>query len=101
MPNVAVLAFGATVTSRGQHDIPPVGTGFLSLGIPGALPAEWWGQSSMFAIGPDWLCSAILFWMEDVWRRSGFASAGSMQPMKQAKTAIHSEITVAIAALKV
>lgn len=96
-----MLAFGPTVTSNGQHDIPPVGTGFLSLGFSGALPPEWWGQSSIFAIGPDWLCSSALFWIEEVWIGPGFASAGSAQPMKQANTAIHREITVAIADLKV
>lgn len=53
----------------------------------------------MFAIGPDWVCSATLFWVEEVGKGSGLARTGSVQPMKQAKTAIHREIAVAITAL--
>lgn len=40
----------------------------------------------MFAIGPEWCCSTRI---------------GSIQPMKHAKTAIHSEVSVAIHALNV
>lgn len=94
---VAVWAF-ATVTSNGQHDIPPPGRGFLSLGFPGA-PPEWWGHFSMSAIGPD--CLVVSGGVEELWIGLVFASMGSVQPMKQAKTAIHKEINVAVPALKV
>jgi hypothetical protein len=56
-----------------------------SLGFAGELPPEW-QQRSMFAIGPEWCCSTRI---------------GSIQPMKHAKTAIHSEVSVAIHALNV
>ena len=55
----------------------------------------------MSGIDSDWLCSATLFGIEEVLIGAGFARAGSVQPMKQAKTAIHRDISVAIPALKV
>jgi hypothetical protein len=54
----------------------------------------------MFAIAADWLSSATLFEIEEIWLGTGVASAGSVQPMRQAKTPIQSEISVATPAFK-
>ena len=53
---LTVSGLGVTVTSTGQHDIPPPRTGLLEFGFAGALVAEWWGQFGMSAIRSGWLC---------------------------------------------
>ena len=82
---VAASHFAATVTSRGQHDIPWLGEDFPSLGFTGDLPPDW-QQCSAFVIGLDWCWSA---------------KVGSAQPMKHARTPIHRDTNVAIHALNV
>ena len=85
MAVVAASSFEATVTSKGQHDIPCwFGADFPLVGFSGDLPPEW--QQSMFAIGPEWC-----------W----FARTGRAQPIKQAKTATHKEMNVDIHTLNV
>jgi hypothetical protein len=84
-PIVAASHFAATVTSRGQHDIPWIGEDFPSLGFTGDLLLEW-QQCSTFVIGPDWR------WSDKV---------GSAQPMNHASTPIHKETNVAMHALNV
>ena len=56
----------------------------------------------MFAITSGRVCSAELRWMAGGVNEIEleFARLGSVQPTRQAKTAIHSESPVAIAALK-
>jgi hypothetical protein len=79
---VAAFHFAATVTSRGQQDIPWL-EDFPSFGFTGDLLLEW-QQCSTF--DPDWRWSAKL---------------GSAQPMKHASTPIHKETNVAMHALNV
>jgi hypothetical protein len=56
----------------------------------------------MFAIRFGWLCSAEFSWIEDAFiKPEVFAKLGSVQPMRQAKTAIQRESPVATAALNV
>lgn len=75
--------------------------GFLSLGGTEGLPPEWW-QLSMSAISSDELWLAEFFWIEDASRIVGEpARTGCVQPITQAKAAIHKETAVAIAALRV
>ena len=75
--------------------------GFLSLGGTEELPPEWW-QLSMSAITSDELCSGEFFWIEGASRIAGeLARTGCVQPMMQAKAAIHNETAVAIPALRV
>ena len=53
----------------------------------------------MFAIRSGWFCSAEFWWIEDALTKPKFAKLGSVQPMRQAKTAIHREIPAATSAL--
>jgi hypothetical protein len=55
----------------------------------------------MFAIRSGRLCWVEFSWIEDARAKPGLAKLGSVQPMRQAKTAIHRDIPVATAALKV
>jgi hypothetical protein len=75
--------------------------GFLSLGGTEELPPEWW-QLSMSAISSDELWPAEFLWIEDASRIVGEpARTGCVQPMTQAKAAIHKETAVAIPASSV
>jgi len=75
--------------------------GFLSLGGTEELPPEWW-QLSMSAISSDEPWLAEFFWIEGASRIAGeLARTGCVQPMMQAKAAIHNETAVAIPALRV
>jgi hypothetical protein len=72
--------------------------GFLSLAGTEEPPPERW-QFSMSAISPDWPWSAERSWFEDASTIAGeLARAGGVQPMRQARTAIHRETPVAVPA---
>ena len=55
----------------------------------------------MFAIRSGRLCWVEFSRIEDALTKPELAKLGSVQPMRQAKTAIHRDIPVATAALKV
>ena len=55
----------------------------------------------MSAMRPEWLWLAEFSWAKDEAARGELASTGSVQPMTQAKTAIHTESAVAIPAFMV
>ena len=55
----------------------------------------------MFAIRPVWSCWAAFARIDKALIEPEFARLGFAQPMRQASTAIHREITVATPALKV
>ena len=97
-----VCGFDATVTSTGQHDMAPPREGLGSLGFAGILAAEWCGQFSMPAIRSGWAGSGEALRAESAWAcgEYEFTSCGSVQPMRQASTASHRDIIVAIAGLK-
>jgi hypothetical protein len=83
--------------------MPLPGTGWPWFGAAGDLPPEWW-QCSMLAMGCDWLRSdkfsrIKVVRIEEALLEPEFASAGSVQPMKQARAAIHREMIVAVATL--
>jgi hypothetical protein len=80
--------------------MPPPREGLGSFGFAGAAPPEWWGQFSMPAIKSGWLCSVEALSVEGARGELEFASCGSAQPMRQASTASHNDIAVAIPALK-
>ena len=101
IPSFVALHFWLTVISRGQQERAPLEAGFLSLGGTEELPPEWW-QPSMSAISSEELWPAEFFWIEDSSRIVGEpARTGWVQPMTQAKAAIHKETAVAIPALRV
>jgi hypothetical protein len=74
--------------------------GFPEFGFAGTLVAEWWGQFGMSAIRSGWFCSAEFCWIAGALIELEFARPGSVQPTRQAQTAIHRESPVAVAALK-
>jgi hypothetical protein len=84
--------FGVSVISKGQHHTAPFGTGFLS--FPGeGLPLEWW-QPSISAMSPLCRWFAATLACDPV-------TAGSVQPMTHASTAILKESPTAVPALTV